>query len=251
MNASGTAIFGGLLQGAGKALTTNYEERRQNALLALKRGWEKEDAAAATAAATSKDERDFDQQKELLGLGHEQKLEETAVSAREQRLTDSQKRAIDFSYDVKLEEVRAGLDIKKSAAEKKLAAEIDSGQIQSTRVGEKGELVKIYKSGKVEVDRGVKINLPSSEDEDESISSIRDRRKGGAQPQEKPAAENNGNAAQRAQVLARLGNAYAHAASSPQAKEEARRKYPGMFNPDGSLKPREELIRIVNQQFPG
>jgi hypothetical protein len=47
MKSTGMFIAGGLLAGAGQAITKAAEERRQNALLALKRQWDTEDTAVA------------------------------------------------------------------------------------------------------------------------------------------------------------------------------------------------------------
>lgn len=69
--------------------------------------------------------------------------------------------------------------------------------------------------------------------------------------QTKPTGQRGGANPQKAQALARLGGIYAEAASNPQKAAQYRRTYPGMFNADGTLKPRQDVISMFNAQFGG
>ncbi len=195
MKATGLAIVGGLLKGVGSGLQADYEDRRQLALANLKRGWDQEDAATAAAAKTAADARDFEQKKELLKLGAGYDAEKIEATGQQNRLTKAQETAdqvkletVKFNNEASLERLKSTLDIKEDAASKRLAAEIDKGQVKSIDAAEDGTMLVTYNNGDV-IKKTVKLRPPGSAKDDDEGGTIADaqNRRGGAAP--KPAAE--------------------------------------------------------------
>jgi hypothetical protein len=91
---------------------------------------------------------------------------------------------------------------------------------------------------------------PGSDNGDEPTitGTAAERGAGGAKPAAAAAkpSDTAGNARQKAQAIASLGNAYAAASANP---EEYRQQYPGMFDAGGKLLPRKVLIDRINQRY--
>lgn len=258
MGAGTNLIVGGLLQGAGKGLLQMHEERRQAALIALKRGYEVEDqnreiayktAAEKRAAELRATERTEAQEDRKEIIDYTAKYDETA-DARRSRLK-REERATDHSYDVQMAKVNAKLDVIKTKEAERVKAAIGRGEVQSTRIGEDGSLIVIYKDGRTVQESKIKLHITDRDEdggnEGGGIDAARERR-GGAAPA-KPAA-NNDIPGPKGAALAAFGNAYTKAASGdPKQVAEVKRQYPAMFGPDGKLRPRAELIAQINQRY--
>lgn len=267
MNAGGLAIVGGLLKGVGAGITADYEAKRQNALLALKRGWETQDAATAARTKAAQNATDYEQKKGLLGVEHGYRVDENAAKAADDRLTVVAKAGV----DAKMLEIKGDIDLSHDKAIEALKHnynldEITARSLADTQhdlkiahitpdhyeVGQNGQIVIWKKDGTAFV-RGTGGDfVPKGSSEDDGGASITEARnaRGASTTSDSGTPAAPAANPKKAQVLAMLGNAYAEAASNPQAAQEMRTKYPGMFNADGSLKPRSELLNLVNQQFP-
>jgi hypothetical protein len=55
----------------------------------------------------------------------------------------------------------------------------------------------------------------------------------------------------KADALANLGNIYAQISANPAAAAQYKRQYPGMFDANGNLLPKDALIQRVNQRYGG
>jgi hypothetical protein len=55
----------------------------------------------------------------------------------------------------------------------------------------------------------------------------------------------------KADALANLGNVYAQISANPAAAAQYKRQYPGMFDANGNLLPKDVLIQRVNQRYGG
>jgi hypothetical protein len=74
--------------------------------------------------------------------------------------------------------------------------------------------------------------------------------KSAAAPSAKPSSSGDIPGA-RGAALAKLGNVYAQVSANPAAKTQYMQQYPGMFDENGNLLPRDVLIQRVNQRFGG
>lgn len=236
---SGTAfILGGLLQGAGKGITNLHEERRQNALLKLKRDQELENRSLDAAEVEAKRVADLAAKKELLREASEQDIEKAKITSNLKRA----EREVDYTYDVKLENVRSGLKVKEDAASKRLAAEIDKGQVKSIEAADDGTMLVAYNDGTV-VKKNIKLRetrASGGEDDIPTISAARGER--GSTPVAKPAAPASTDIpGEKGAALARLGQVYANATPD---------RYPGLFR-NGKKIPIEEAKQLIYQRYGG
>lgn len=257
-------IAAGLLKGLGAGLTAEYEKRREDALIALRRQYQLEDSAAAEERAIAaegraetrdiaSDERKAKVQTGLLELAQRYKKEENETNfeyeqrlirlrAEEDRKGTAQKAGIDRD----LETHRSRLRRSENKEDRELAAEIEGGQVQSIDEAEDGSMVVTYKNGNV-VRKAIKLRDKTSraaDDEgDGTIAGARERREGKPEAAAKPpkapdqAAENK---RQREAALARLGSVYHRA--TPQ-------EFPGLFR-NGKKISMEEAKQRIRERYP-
>lgn len=213
-------VLGGLLQGLGQGINNVVKERRENALLALRRQQEKEDYAQKRGDLLEDYERkraddltdlaaEGEVKKGLLQIAGTNRVAEIQATGDENR----KNRQTDYVYDVKLEEVRATLDIRKGNANavndrklEELKAKLDpeiKDPVTETKVAEDGSLILIHKSGKrVKDTSGTKFQVKTGKDEDEDAPTIAGARQGrGAAPAAAPATPAISPAQQRENVL--------------------------------------------------
>jgi hypothetical protein len=261
--------LGGLLQGVGKGISDEYERRREEALNDLRysraqdirredRQWQTEDRDLRLQAEADARESAEEARRDQLEVAGALKRDEIKLESEARR----KEREVDYTYDVKLEEVRAKLDMRKDAASKRLSERLAEDDVQSTHIAEDGSLVVLTKGGSIERHPKVKLNLKKPDADDDSESSIDRARKGGDDGSASGAERGSslGSAAGAAvkpqsaeppadtgKLKADLGNLIAKINSDPAFAEEARRRYPQMFNPDGSLKSNSELLARLDQ----
>lgn len=234
MKSGGTFILGGLLQGLGKGITNMREERRQDALLKLKREYELADQTTAAAAAEAAATRAQKDRIEILDRGNTADIEKAKVTSNLKQA----ERAVDYTYDVKLENVRAGLDIKKDAASKRLAAEIDAGQVQGVDTAEDGSMIVTYKGGSV-VKKNIKLYVRPVGEGDSDTPTIDGARgeRGGKPAVAAPVAATAPD--EQAVAMARLGSVYSNATPD---------RYPGLFR-NGRKIPMGEAKQMILQRY--
>lgn len=251
MASSGTMhILGGLLAGAGKGLALQHEERRQLALANLKRSWDTEDAAAAARSAEALQRQKHEGQKELLTLGGEIDKEKIETQGEVTVKVEAKKSQFDIDRDkakavneATIEKLKSQLRMKEDAASVRLLSQLESSETASVETAEDGTMIIVKKGGGYEVTPH-KLHVKSdSEGGGFSLSGERERRQGGDKAPEKPKEDNS---ARRQQALAALANTYHQAKNNP---EEFKRRYPGWFNRDGTLKPMEELKATINRTY--
>ena len=207
--AGGGFILGGLLKGLGSGLTMNAQQKREDALLALRRQYQLEDANTADAREIAKegraetrdiasDTRDAAVKTGLLEVANryaqqqgetKQAYEERLIRIRgeEDRKGATHKGGIDRG----LEAFRSKLDTARDAESIKLKAEIDGGQVKSVEAADDGSMLVTYTNGSV-VKKNVKLRETRRETEgsdgEGSISGARNRRDGTAAPAAAPKA---------------------------------------------------------------
>ena len=108
-------------------------------------------------------------------------------------------------------------------------------------------MVVVYKDGHSEVP-GLKLHVKDDDTDDLSIGGEKGKRSGSAAA---PSSEGNPNGRLKAAALSQLGNTYAKIKANPGAAEDFRKQYPGMFDANGNLLPRQVLIDRVNQRYGG
>lgn len=192
MGVGGQMILGGLLQGVGAGVTKLADERRQNALLALKRQYDVEDRDANIAGSLAAKQIEIEGRKEVIGLTGEENrktekvkqegdIQTERVRGEETRKTET----IKFSNETALTRLSKSLDQANDAASIKLKAELDGGQIDSVEAAEDGTMLVTYKNGTV-VPKNVKLREKTRGDSDDdgegSISAELNAREGGAKP---------------------------------------------------------------------
>jgi hypothetical protein len=262
--------LGGLLQGVGKGISDEYERRREEALNDLRysraqdirredRQWQTEDRDLRLQAEADARESAEEARRDQLEVAGALKRDEIKLASEARR----KEREVDYTYDVKLEEVRAKLDMRKDAASKQLSERLSEDDVQSTHIAEDGSLVVLTKGGSIERHPKVKLNFKKPDADDESESSIdrargRGGNDGGASGVERGSSLGSAAGAavrpqsseppvETSKLKADLGNLIAKINSDPAFAEEARRRYPQMFNPDGSLKSNSELLARLDQ----
>lgn len=245
-------LIGGLLKGLGAGFTNLHEEQRQNALLALKREQDVQDTATEVAAKEAARVADLAGKKEIIDYSTGADTKQYAAKAVEDRKTET----IKFSNTKELERFKTQLDTQKDAASQALRARLDAGKndVHSIEQADDGSMIIVRKDGKLE-QTGVKMIIKpvAGADSGTTVADAIARRNGTA-PANKPAPTAAPTAAdavtpaaqQRAAALATLGNVYHQAQKNPKA---VRNQYPGLFNPDGSLKSMDEATQLINQRF--
>lgn len=229
----GMAIGGGLLQGLGAGLTARHEERRQNALLAIKRAYQIEDRAYEREVKQEDRAADLEAKKELLGYGTQMDIAKAEVGSNLKRA----ERAVDYDYDVKLETLRSSLTEGRTRrlteAEVRLRNSLDAGDVQSVQKGADGTAIVFYKDGRQEA-TGVKLHLGGGDGEEGggTIADARTRR-GGEKPASQPAAAKP---ALSDEDKARVATLYASA--TPETR-------PYMFDQAGNKYPLEMVLKMV------
>jgi hypothetical protein len=117
MKSGGYFILGGLLQGVGKGLEQDYQNKRQMALLALKRQYDVQDAATAHEYKLDETAAETEAKKGLLGVTGEQNRQTEEVKGAQDRLTEAAKNTntqanivlkgnIDLTHDQKIEAIK-------------------------------------------------------------------------------------------------------------------------------------------------
>lgn len=269
-------IIGGALAGLGDGLhdqaVQNDADRR-----------EQEQNALATARATAlenlrhtntmeekatdyqaQDTLDAHKQARGFAYGTQQKAQEGQIEQQNIKLRGS----IDLSnqsvieglkhkYNLSEDEVKSALDLKNQ-----LSA---AGQtVDHWAVTTDGKMVAFNKQGGVlRYSANPGSFVPSGESQTmdggslggDSISGERaSRGGGGAKPAPKPSAapaKSGDIPGQRGAALAQLGNIYAQISANPAAKAQYQQQYPGMFDANGNLLPKDVLIQQVNQRLGG
>lgn len=201
MGAGSGFVLGGLLQGLGQGVSNLYEERRQNALAALKRQEDVEDRDAKIAGAQDIAQIQTQGRKEVISLTGEENRKTEELKGR-QRLEeiktkgeqDIKVEGVKFSNQKQLDELGANLDIKKDKASQLLKKDIDGGQVDHIDAADDGSMIVTYKNGTV-VKKNIKLRekTSSSDDDEGSISAELNGRNqsggGAAQPAAQPAAK--------------------------------------------------------------
>lgn len=215
-------IAAGLLKGLGAGLTAEYEKRREDALIALRRQYQTEDAdiayqrlqeteGRAETRAIAADEREANVKTGLLVLAQKYKKEENETAFEyEQRLKrlqsqlDKDERTHQGSIDAGLRRLDSKLKLTEAQEAAKIELENDikkAGQVvDHWAVTSDGKLVGVSSTGQViaKSRHPGSFNPPGSSSDDEggseggSISAARARRDGTApppKPAEKPAAK--------------------------------------------------------------
>jgi hypothetical protein len=263
---SGTLYaLGGLLGGVGKAITDDAEQRRQDALLALKRQYDVQDRDARLTTAVQMNNDD-----------NKAKLDAIRTSGEENRSTEQIKAAadvqkirikgqIDLNNDKVLEALKHSYNISEGAAAdaRKLANDLTLAGVTVDHwdVTSDGKMVAFNKQGKVLAASSHPgsfnpSNQPKNEDDgDGSISGQRAARNGKPAPAAaEPApskAPSPGSSNIKAQALANLGNVYMEISGHPEKAQQYRLQYPGMFDANGKLLPKDSLIERINQRYGG
>lgn len=252
MGAGTDFVLGGLLQGLGQGITNITNQKREDALMKLRRQFQQEDDARKREQQL--DDRAVDRayqkedaiaavanRKELLKEAGQIKLVEIDAEAK----ADAAKERAEYDREIDKAIILSKLKINEDATSKKIAKALDTGEISTTKVGEDGSLVLIYKNGRREVDRSIKVQTGSGDDDSGggSIAAARGARGGESAP---PAPKAND---QLGQAKVQLGKAYTEAATNPKKAAEYRQRYPQMFNADGSLKDRASLIAALEAKY--
>lgn len=266
-------LTAGLLKGLGSGLAMEAEQRRENALIALRRQYQQEDTAAAetrTIAAEDraegrdirKDAREFGVKKELVEIAQRYKQQENETNqqyeerlirlrAEEQRKTDTHQGGITRSLETlkhqfNLSEAQAKVAMDLEADLKKAGQTVDHWEVTTD-----GKLVGVSATGQViarSSNAGSFIpsrggNADEGDDSGGTIAGARARTGGGetptaAKPTPAPKADQNSN--ERAQALARLGSVYHRA--TPE-------EFPGLFR-NGKKISMEEAKRLIRERYP-
>lgn len=267
-------LTAGLLKGLGSGLAMEAEQRRENALIALRRQYQQEDIAATetrTIAAEGraedrdirKDEREFGVKKELVEIAQRYKQQENETNQQyEERLIrlradeDRKSKTWQGNIDKTMEKLKHQFNLTELQA--KEAAELASDLEKAGKVADHwevtsdGRLVGVSSTGQVIArSRNAGSFIPSrggnADDGDDTsggtIAGARARTGGGeaptaAKPTPAPKADPNSN--ERATALARLGNVYHHA--TPE-------EYPGLFR-NGKKISMEEAKRLIRERYP-
>jgi hypothetical protein len=266
MKSGGLFVLGGLLAGAGKAITDNYEERRQMALLDLKRQWDTEDSVAAHQNKLDELQAQGQNQIDVINATGERNIATEKERGTQQRLTEATRGAedrktaeikgnIDLSHDTQIEAIKHKYSLTEIQATAIAAyqkdAKLNHMQPDHYEKTADGHIVIWNKDGTTRGAIGTDgqfVPPGSGSDDEPTITGTAADRNGGAKPAAAAAkpSDTAGNARQKAQAIASLGNAYAAASANP---EEYRQQYPGMFDADGKLLPRKVLIDRINQRY--
>lgn len=260
MGSTGMFVLGGLLQGAGQAITNNANAAREQALLNLRRQYQIEDRNYAADQEMAKTKAEIEGRKELVQETGEQNRKTEAVKSAGDAFLARLKGSIDLNNDKTIEalkhqyniseaEVKAGLDLKNQLAE--AGQTVDHWDITSD-----GRMVAFNKKGEVlKYSANPGSFNPAHKPEDDgddgggTIGGARAARSGTAPAPKKQASPGTANV--KAQALAQLGNLVAEIAANPGKKAEYQRRYPAMFDAQGNLLPKDELIARVNQRYGG
>jgi hypothetical protein len=262
VGATGLYVLGGLLGGAGQAITNEAEQRRQDALSALKRQYEVEDRNYNAAADLAKSKQAGENALAVVrATGTENRSTEvvkTQADAYLARLKGSidlsnttQIKALEHTYNVSEETVRAALDLKKQLA-------VAGQTVDHWAVTTDGKMVAFNKQGGVlRYSQNPGSFVPDGEsispDDTGGSSTI----SGAAEARGKPTGKAPAKAASpgsegiKAETLAQLGNVYMEISGNPERAAEYRQRYPAMFDANGKLLPKDVLIERVNQRYGG
>jgi hypothetical protein len=270
MGAGTDFVLGGLLQGVGKGLTDQYEEKRKLALANLQHEWDTE--AAATKAKTDAAAADRKTASDLLVVDEtgdqNRKTErvktigdvETALArARAERENIVLKGDIDLRNSTRVQNLmhnnrmteaqqQSALDTEHDlkVAGVKVAYKVISPSGEVGFYNEKGDLVAQTKPGTTTPQAGGDGEGPTTGDLQGANAAA-----GGGGGDVAPSGGGGGgggNDSLRRQALARLPGLYSQAQANPEA---FRSQYPGMFDANGNLLPMSALTEQINQRYGG
>ncbi len=156
-------MLAGLLQGAGAGFSQLAAQRREDALISLRRQYQQEDTAASNLREDAKEERDAKLKVGLLAFADESKRREGETEREheirmEKLKSDLQagREASKAKIDVSMEVLKSKLDRLETAEAKKLEAQLASGDVKDIRAAEDGSMLVTYKNGTTEK-RGTKL----------------------------------------------------------------------------------------------
>lgn len=265
MKSTGMFIAGGLLAGAGQAITKAADERRQNALLALKRQWDVEDNEAAAQnkldvvtqqginrvdeiTATGEQNRETEKVK-----GEQDRLKE-ATKGEEDRKTAKFKGGIDLSHDTQIEAIRHKYNLSeiqaRSLADYQKEAKLNHSTPDHYEVAANGQIVIWNKDGTTRGAIGADGQFVAKSSGDDSLDLGGTGGGTGSQPAPAPKATAKAPTADqenvRRKALADLGNLYGKVRTDP---DKYKSQYPGMFDAQGNLRPIDELKNQINSRY--
>jgi hypothetical protein len=264
-------IIGGALQGIGEGLEkqtilnedtrqktalADLQARRDAALAALNHQYRTQEAQTA---AVIDDTKDANHQARAFSYS----TKETQQKQGYEQQNIVLKGKVDFQNDSAIEALKSRYHIAEGAAEdaRDLQKQLALAGVTADHweVTTDGRIVAFNKQGGVlRYSANPDSFVPKKGDDEDltgggTIGAERANRGGGSAA--KPAAKSNptgqqspDQARQQGAALAALGNAYAEASQNPQ---QFRSKYPGMFDANGNLLPRDVLIQRVKQRYGG
>jgi hypothetical protein len=265
-------IIGGALQGYGEGL----EKQETAAQLQYQRDMALEQLRATNQSASAvqqsqlTDERDASHQAREFAYGTSKEAQKQTYEQSNIRLKGS----IDLSNDKQLEAVKQRYKLTDIQAQSMADIQKDvavAGQtVDHWAVTTDGKMVAFNKQGGVlRYSENPGSFIPSGESQNGSDTGVGiggatggsiagERSARGSTPapaaQQKPTAQKGSSAAPaqpantKAAALAQAGNVYAAASQNPAAY---RSKYPGMFDAQGNLLPRDEVVARIEQAYAG
>jgi hypothetical protein len=268
MNSTGLLVLGGLLQGAGKGLADQYEERRQEALAALKRQYDVEDRDTKIAADAANTQAEIQGRKDIVSLTGDTNIKTEKVKGEEDRITAAArgeveqqniklKGSIDLSNDTAIEKLKHDHNLDEITAKSLADTQHDLKLAHITpdhyEISANGQIIIYKKDGSAYVRGQSGDFVPKGSSDDTSFSGLLGNGEAAPAPKAAPgpvdapaAPKANPNGNVKAQALARLPGLYAQAQQNP---EQFRKQYPGMFDASGNLRPIEELKTQIENRY--
>ncbi len=156
-------LMAGLLQGVGAGVTQLAAQKREDALIALRRQYQQEDQVAEDKRTIAKEERDATLKVGLLSLAQQYKKEDAETEAqyaeRLERIKSGLRvgeTASKAKIDVAMAVLNSKLDRVEATEAKRLEAQLRSGEVSDIRAADDGSMVVTYKGGRTET-RGTKL----------------------------------------------------------------------------------------------
>lgn len=260
-------VIGGALSGLGEGLEkqtiSNQEDARQQR---LQEATAAREMALAHLNSTLTDTRDANHQAREFSYGAQTAKQKQGFEQQNIRLRGT----IDLTNDKVIENLKHDHNISedtiKSALDLKKELAVAGQTVDHWAVTTDGKMVAFDKKGDVlRYSANPGSFVPSGESKNDSegdvgtIDGEAAGRKGigGSSSSSKPAASTKPTGQSpdqtriKADALANLGNVYAQIAANPAAATQYKRQYPGMFDANGNLLPKDVLIERVNQRYGG
>ncbi len=194
-------LLAGLLQGAGAGITQLAQQRREDALISLRRQYQQEDQAAEDTRTIAAEGRALDAGLIKIGAAAEvqRRQGETEQAYKERMAKIEQGYKLDEisakgKIDVSMEVLKSANNRLETREAKELEAKLRSGEVKDIRAREDGSMLVTYAMGRTEV-RGEKLRDTRSSGGDEGETATeRLLRERNARPQGTLTAKPKGNA---------------------------------------------------------